>query len=850
MTLSPQRWERVEEIVEAAWACPEPQRGEVLNAACGDDTELRRTVEKVLDSYGKVDDFLETPAAQGVGSGELHGQPASGGPEADGQPVRQHTLIGPYRVVRQIGQGGMSDVYLAASEDGGFRRQVAIKIVHGEAQGEHLMRRLKSERQILASLEHPGIAKLLDGGTMDDGRPYLVLEYIEGTPIDRYCDTHGLGIEERLGLVLKVCAAVQYAHQNLVVHRDIKPSNILVTRDGEPKLLDFGIAKLLNPGLFPHTVEQTLTDIRPMTPPYASPEQLMGQPVNTVSDVYSLGVLLYKLLVGRLPFAFSRLRPQELERMLSGEEAVKPSLAVRVALEPEDRDPPWGGGPQWSRRLRGDLDNIIAMALRREPRRRYASAEKLGDDLRLHLQGLPVLARKDTFGYRMGKFLRRQRIPVSLVGSITLLVVAFAVTAIFQGRQIAEERDRVALERDKARQVSDFMVGLFQVADPSEVRGNSVTVREVLDRGALKVGRELPDQPEIQATLMHTIGRVYGSLGLYDPAVDLLEEALDTRRSSGAADDREIAASAQELARLRIARGEYDEASAGARLAVQLYSQAVGLQHPETQASILLLGHVHRDLGEFEASTTQYQTILQQEPEADVAVRREALFGMATVSQFQGRHGEALSYYGRIEAMASGTPWGERQDIVRHGLGVLHRDLGQFEESRRHLEASYRARRRKLGPHHHLTVSSHLSLGRLALLEGKDEEAIEIFERSIENTRSFYNESSGDPLTLARLAAAYTDLASVLQLQGQTERAEALLRRSVDIMEPITERSRMVWFLDAHVRALLLLGRLDEARPMAEDLLRRGWVQFAFRDLCRRHGMVVEGSAGRHQAGS
>ena len=762
-----------------------------------------------------------------------------------GQETVEH-IIGGYRTLRILGHGGMSDVYLAIPQDGGFRRQVALKVFHGATDAHELIRRFRSERQILASLDHPGIAKLLDGGTTEDGRPYLVLEHIEGTPIDQYCDHHRLTIRQRLELLLEVCSAVQYAHRNLVVHRDIKPSNILVTSEGVPKLLDFGIAKLLNPNLFPHTVERTQTDVRPMTPQYASPEQLLGHSVTTVSDVYSLGVLLYRLLAGRLPFAISRYRPAELDRMLAGVEPTKPSVAVGEVLEDWDSSTP--RSPQWvslarsvqaqqlRRSLSGDLDRIASMALRREPARRYASVEQLSDDLRRHLDGLPVRARPDTFVYRLSKFLSRNRVAVGLVATVAGLLSLFALTVYFQGQQIARERDLVAIERDKAQQVANFMVELFQVADPGEARGNTVTVREVLDRGAFRVGQDLQDQPEIQATLMHTIGRVYASLGLYDPASDLLRSALQHRRAVPSGDVREVAASAYELARLCMVRGDYAEALELARSAAD-QQVLIDPQHPDTQASLLLLGHLHREVGDFETSLGHYRSVLREEVPRSPELEQQALQGMAMVSHFQGHYAEALQLYQRIETLQRQVPGLDRFARVQHGLGVLYRDLRQWDKARQYLLESHGVRSELLGPKHHLTVSSHVSLGRLEMIQGHHQEAIEIFEGAIEDTRAFFAESSGDTLTLARLAAAYTDLAGLLQQQGDAARAEELLLESLRLMEPITRDSQVVWFLDAHVRALLLLGRAEEAQPMAERLLASGWVDFGFRDLCWRHGI-------------
>ena len=393
-------WRRVEEIFDEVAALPAGERGERLAELCGDDGALRLEVESLLAADAGAGDFLEqTPVPPDLAEVVLPPPSAVG------------RRIGSWRVERKLGEGGMATVYLGVRDDGEFRQQVAIKVFGYGADRSDLLDRFRAERQILASLDHPNIARLLDGGTTEDGLPYLVMEHVDGVPVDRYCEEHGLGVDARIDLFRQICSAVQYAHQNLVVHRDLKPSNILVTADGKPHLLDFGIAKLLE-GSALAGADLTRTGQRLMTPHYASPEQVTGRPMTTASDVYALGVLLYVLLTGHLPYRLDPDRLGAVEQAVLEQQPERPSTAVGRSISTAD-----GASAietlqdrRLARRLAGDLDNIVLMALRKEPQLRYASVELLSEDLRNYREGMPVLARPATFGYRVSKFVGRHRI--------------------------------------------------------------------------------------------------------------------------------------------------------------------------------------------------------------------------------------------------------------------------------------------------------------------------------------------------------------------------------------------------------------------------------------------------------
>jgi len=440
--MTPERWDQIKELFQSALEREVSQRAAYLDETCAGDPSLRKQLEALLASHDQAPNFLEAPPLEVV---------AQSSP-TDGTESIVGRRIGPYQVQREIGHGGMGAVYLAVRADQEYQKQVAIKILKRGMDTEAIIRRFRNERQILAALDHPNIAKLLDGGTTEDGLPYFVMDHVQGLPINIYCDTHKLSIAERLKLFRTVCSAVHYAHEHHVVHRDLKPGNILVTAQGVPKLLDFGIAKVLNPEPPFETVESTATGLRPMTPNYASPEQVRGGTITPSSDVYSLGVLLYELLTGHHPYRIKNLTPQEIERIICEEEPEKPSAAIsgieeapgaggttRITLTPESVSATRDGQPEKLRRhLAGDVDNILLTALRKEPERRYASVEQFSDDIRRHLEGQPVIARKDASWYRSAKFIRRNKTGVlsAALASMVLLLVGAMVYLLTARSQI------------------------------------------------------------------------------------------------------------------------------------------------------------------------------------------------------------------------------------------------------------------------------------------------------------------------------------------------------------------------------------------------------------------------------
>ena len=605
---SQERWDLLQSLFERAGELPPADRGAWLDQQCGDDVELRREIDRLLD-------FDYEGETLGDGISQAAAQVAAAGDEA-----LLGYRLGVYRVVEKIAAGGMGAVYLGERADGQFEQKVAIKLLSTGLVNQEARQRFLIERQILASLNHPCIAQLIDGGTTDSGIPYLVMEHIEGEPIDRYCDQRKLTPRDRLGLFQQVCDVVQFAHQNLVIHRDLKPGNILVTDEGMPKLLDFGIAKLLDPGAIGGNVVQTRQYARMLTPEYASPEQVRGDAVTVASDVYALGVLLYQLLTGRVPYRLTSGALQEIERVICETAPERPSTAITRtvggeistsddrAITPESiaerRQTPVS---RLRRMLRGDLDNIVLMAMRKEPERRYQSVGQLSDDIDRYLSQLPVRARPDSWRYRTGKFVARNRAGVAAATAV--LIISVGLVGYYTQR-LAGERDRARLEADKAAEVSEFLSSIFRFADPSEAGGENLSARELLDRGARRIDRELELQPEVQAAMMSAIGRSYLRLGVYTEAQELFERSLEANRDFFESADPEISQSLFDLGLVLAERGEYERALVTHREALELRRARFG-DSTIVGHSLREVGRTLEDLGRLEEAEQTYTEALE-----------------------------------------------------------------------------------------------------------------------------------------------------------------------------------------------------------------------------------------------
>jgi serine/threonine-protein kinase len=765
-----ERWGLVKSVLDGALEKVPGERTAFVAAACGEDSELRAEVESLLAFEEGSAGFIEEP---------LFGR-FTGGPG-----LEEGQRVGPYRVVREIGRGGMGAVYLAVRADEEFDQRVALKLV-GTGSAAEIVRRFRAERQILAHLDPPKIAKLLDGGTAEDGRPYFVMEYVEGRPIDEVAGS--LPLRERLALFREVCAAVHFAHQNLVVHRDLKPANVLVTAEGVPKLLDFGIAKLLDPeGTDPGLSELGL---RPMTLKYASPEQVGGTPVTTASDVYALGVLLHVLLTGRSPYSVAADDRQALERAITQGETTRPSQAV------ERRED--------ARRLTGDLDTIVLRAMDLKPERRYASAEQLAADVQRYLEGLPVLARKDTAGYRMGKFVRRHKLAVAAAAALLLLILGFSVTVTLLLK-------KAELERDRANAFSRFLADLFEKADPRQSRGEPITAREILDRGQRQIAEEFQAAPESRASLMETMGRVYRSLGLFQPARSLLEESLRIRRKTLGNDHLDVASNLLNLALVLQETGKRTEAEPLIKEALEIYRRQGETATRDYAAGLNNLGGLLEERGEYAGAEALYSEALslkQSFPGGDEEVAR-AYNNLGELSYKRGDNTAAELYLRKALAIRRKLLGGEPHPDVATSLNNLA-SLLEAKGERAEAEKLYRevlAMRRKLFDGHNPKVAASLSnLAFVLLAEGRPAEAEPFAREALAIT----------PPDHPNRAVFLRHLAAALVGQGKGREAELTAREALSIFQAV-KRGPLWRKPDAESvlgSCLVTEGRFAEAEPL------------------------------------
>jgi eukaryotic-like serine/threonine-protein kinase len=553
--MTPEDDRRIADIFEQAVDLPPTERGDFVARACGDDATIRREVETLLALDAEVV----------VGTGSPSWSPSAGG------TLGGTERVGPYRLVCKLGEGGMSEVFLGLRDDGEFVRRVAVKLIRRDVLTAETTRRFETERQILASLDHPSIAKLLDAGRTADGMPYFIMEYIEGERIDLYCDRHRLTVAERLEIFRQVCLAVHFAHQNLVVHRDIKPSNILVTEAGQPKLLDFGIAKLLNPDLMVRGSEPTVSWGRLLTPEYASPEQILGKPVTFASDVYALGVLLFKLLTDADPYRLRERPAPELEQLILTVEPDTPSAFVRRLLDTsQDSDASTqarelavqrGTQPQaLVRALAGGLDAITAKALRKEPQHRYVSAEQMAEDLRRHLAGKHVLAPHGTASLPWAEFLRRRRRWLAAGVVLALLLLTAGGALVLQRARLAEMQSRAESDQARAQEIVASMKRVFEEMPLGLAQEGEAANRDLIEHAARRFRQDLAGQPEAQADLLMALGQAYLRMGLPVEAASSFQRALAVRQRLFGAEHEAVAEGLAALALVETIQGTFDEA--------------------------------------------------------------------------------------------------------------------------------------------------------------------------------------------------------------------------------------------------------------------------------------------------
>jgi serine/threonine-protein kinase len=756
--MSRARWERIQALFEEGSALAAEQREAWIAEQCGADSALRDHVAALLRASVETAADFENKVDQAIAGAWV---------ETDVEPGK---VIGRYRVVRLLGHGGMGAVYLAERADEQFTHQVALKIIGRTLPTHALARRFRAERQILAHLNHPNVARLLDGGASEDGVPYLAMEYVEGTRIDVYCEAQRLDVCARLRLFQQVCAAVQYAHQNLVVHRDIKPSNILVTRDNIPKLLDFGIAKLLDPSQTNPTDGLTRVYERVLTPQHASPEQLRGEPIGTVSDIYSLGVLLYELLARQRPYSVPGRTLEEVAQLVCTIDPPRPSVAAKKAAEGE-------GSAGLSRALSGDLDNIVMRAMHKDAQRRYPSAAALSEDIQRFLEDRPVHARPDAWTYRTHNVLRRNRLPVTAAAAASV-VIALLVT--FYTIRLAAERDRATLEAVKSQQVAAFLTDLFRVADPAQSQGRQITALELLDRGAQQIDEELASQPRVRADLLSAIGLSYKNLSSFDRARPLLEQSLAIKAAAGLQDTRQYARTLYELANLRRYEGNFAQAERDFKEALEIQRRIFDGPDEDTAATLTHLGVLYYEMQRLrEALSMQQQalTMTRAVLGEDHVATADRMNNLALVLQSLDRYRDAERYL-REAIRIQRKALGERHPdtlVTRSNLALLLRSTGRYQQSEALLRELLPLRRAVLGAGHPSVGLTLTALGGVLTALGKFDEAEQTLNEAIGILTAKYGADHW------RVGAVLRRLGELSLRRGDPDRAEEFLRRALAI---------------------------------------------------------------------
>ena len=769
--MNPEQWTRLSELFGELVEIPLAQR-QVRLAEPGLAAELGpvllRELERMLSAHsGGRPLALEERVAE------------------DAPPATER--IGPYRLERLLGEGGMGEVWLAERDEPGFRRQVALKRIRRGLESSELRRRFGIEREALARLSHRGIAQLFDGGIDAAGIPYLALEYVDGRPLTVAADDRRLGLAERLVLFEKVCEAVHYAHVHLVVHRDLKPSNILLTESGEVRLLDFGIAKLLDPELAgSEGLGKTGTALRLATPEYASPEQLAGEPVTTATDVYALGLLLFELLTGRRPFRDHEATLTGLERAVRSIDPRKPSEVVATARDEAAAAARRSNPPALARALRGDLDTIVATALRKAPERRYPSVERLAEDVARFSAGRPIRARPESPTYRLRKFAGRHRVGVGAAAFIALLLTAFAVFAVRQSALVARERAAARVERDKARELSTFLIGLFG-ADPfagDEELRDTTTLGEFLERSEVAVRRELALRPELRAALLSRLARLHGNLGRLDRARALAGEALTLRRALPGDRRADVAESANTLATVLQEQGDLAAAESLFREALALREALYPELHADVAESVNNLAIVLVERND-PAQAEETERLERR----GLALRRE-LFGEDHLETLQSRNNFAVFLIKR----------GRPEDLA---------------EAEVHLRDVLEGRRRRLGNDHPTVANTENNLANLLDDLGREPEAIALFREAIRA----WSASLGPEHP--RVATGLYGLYGALADSGDLAGAEQALRASLAIDERHLPAGHPYLATDRLKLGLLLLaaGRPVDAEPELRSAL-------------------------------
>jgi eukaryotic-like serine/threonine-protein kinase len=724
--MNSERWEKIGIIFDEALNLSEPERSEFIKSACGDDIEMQNEVKSLIEADSKVPPVLKAQAGDAV--------------NIRSQIIYEGKIIGNYKVIKQIAEGGMGSVFLAERADGQFEQKVALKIIKPGMNSNEIIKRFLSERQILARLQHPNIAKLLDGGLTEDNLPYFTMEYVEGEPISEYCDKNNLSVEERLKIFITVCSAIQYAHHNLVIHRDIKPSNIMIKKDGTVKLLDFGIAKVLSEDTLNEDVNLTQTGLHVMTPEYASPEQIKGKHVTTSTDIYSLGIVLYELLTGEKVHNIKNYSPLEMEKAICLTQPQKPSSLIKQ-VQTKDKSKADEISikrntlpEKLKKKLAGDLDNICLTALRKEPETRYSSVELFRQDIENFLEERPVTARQSTINYRMKKFVLRHKVAV-VFGLLIFLIVTSLTT--FYTIQLKHERDAAQAEAVKANEVSGFLKNIFKVSDPYNARGDTITARELLDKGAEKINRSLSNQPEVKAELLDLIGQVYLNMGIYNKADSLIKIGL-TIREKYDKKGTDIEKSLNSLSNVYLFKGEYAKAAALLNRVVLLHKSLSQEDDTTYTTTLSNLAWSFYATGKYLKSDSIYIVLINILTKK-YGMKNELMLSMmnnlALNYHEEGKYKESDSLFQialNQEKIVYGNKPHPELSTTLYNYAELLRDKGNFPKAEEMFKSALAMDLKLHGPVNPDVAYSTQGLASFYLAEGHYSEANKLFRRTLE----------------------------------------------------------------------------------------------------------------------
>ena len=752
------RWERIQSLFHQTADLPPAEQDAFLQAACAHDSALIHEVSAMLKEDARPASLLERGIA-GVAHALLND------PDPAQFPRQQ---FGPYHLIRLLGEGGMGLVYLAERTDLGSL--VAIKILRDAWLSPARRERFASEQRTLAQLNHASIARLYDADALPDGTPWFAMEYVEGVPLTEYSKLHASPLDTRIHLFRAVCEAVQYAHSQAVIHRDLKPSNILVKQDGSIRLLDFGIAKQLESLDTP--VNQTMTGLRLMTPAYAAPEQIRGDRVGIHTDVYSLGVILFELLTGQLPFDLSNLTPAEAASIVAEHEPGKPSSILRTGNPPPDV-------ASLNKSVWSELDVLCLTAMHKDPARRYRSVEALIRDIDYYLRAEPLEARPDTFSYRVGKFVQRHQRMV--VTSVAAIVLVLAMLSFFTVR-LAKARNAALAEAARTQRIQKFMLNLFEGGDQAVGPSDSMRVITLVDRGAMEA-KTLNSDPKIQAELYQNLGDIYEKLGKFEQADALLQTALAQHQSLYGAYSPESAETLLELGLLRDAQGKFDDAERYVRQALAIDRQKLSPTHPALARATSALGKVLEDRGSYDASIRVLEEAarLQSAQGGSSTDLSETLSELANSHFYTGHYDASESLNQRVLGMDRQL-YGDRHPHIADdliNLGAIKYDLGHYPEAERYDRDALDITQSFYGLNHPATASALTILGRTLVSAGKSDEAAGMLRQALQIEEQVYGKVH------PRVAGTLNELGKISQQQGKLDDAEADFRRMAGIYRTV-----------------------------------------------------------------